>query len=102
MTVTIPKKLQATLWSASLNNLDLERDKTYIIHQIFSHGRMDDILWVLKTYPEKEIKEVFLHHPYKNYDPARFNFIKNYLLDLKKENLNESSYVQNTHRDIRQ
>ena len=30
----IPKSFQGILWSANIKNLDLERDKGYIIHQV--------------------------------------------------------------------
>lgn len=101
MKIVFPKRLQAVLWSANINNLDLEKDQTYIIHQIFSHGRIEDILWLFKTYSREKLNEVFTKHPYKDYRPARFNFIKNYILSIKNKTLDDQYYVRNTPRNIR-
>lgn len=98
---SIPKTLQAVLWSVDIAHLNLEKDKIYIIHQILSYGRMEDIKWVFKTYPKEEIVEVFINHPYKDYTESRFYFAKNYLLSLKDMSLNEKHYVKNIPRDIR-
>ena len=97
----IPKNLQSVLWSQNIASLDIEKDKTYIIHQIFSHGRMEDILWLFTVYPKTELENIFQTHPYKDYDAARFNFVKNYLLRLRNKEINEQRYVKNTPRDIR-
>src|SRR5437016_4170922 len=102
MKKTIPKRLQPVLWSSSIESLDVERDKAYIIHQLFSHGRMEDMLWLFETYPKDELKEIFADHPYKDYDAARFNFVKKYLLGLNERDLNEKRYVKNTPRDLGQ
>ena len=96
----VPKELQSVLWSQNIDDLDKIKDKNYIIHQILSYGRMDDILWLFTTYSKSEIKETFITHPYKDYDTARFHFIKKYILSIK-EPLNNQLYVKNTPRDIR-
>lgn len=96
----IPKRLQAVLWSTDVKLLDLERDKGYIIHQIFSYGRLEDIQWVFKTYPKEEIKRVFINRPYKDYWPSRFHFVKQYLLGLTRYPLDERLYVKNTPRRL--
>lgn len=96
-----PKWLQGTLWSCSVGLLDIAKDKNYIIHQIFAYGTLEEILWLFKTYPKKTLVKVFTAVSYKDYLASRFNFIKNYLLGLKKLNINEDHYVKNTPRDIR-
>lgn len=95
----IPKRLQPILWSVDVRHLDIERDKGYIIHQIFAYGRMEDILWVFKTYPKKEIIEVF-KTPYKDYFQARFHFVKNFLLGLTSWRPDQRLYVKNIPRAI--
>lgn len=101
MNIKLPSILQRVLWSSDVNKLHTDTDKTYIIHQIFSHGRMKEIRWLFETYTKKDIIAVFTKTPYKDYDPARFYFVKNYLLHLKSSELNERLYVKNTPRDIR-
>ncbi|MDO8609757.1 MAG: hypothetical protein Q7R95_04360 [bacterium] len=95
----IPKKLQSTLWSVNVNNLDLEKDKTYIIHQIFSYGSLEEIKWVMNSYSKTEIKDVFTQ-PYKDYKRSRFYFIKDALLQLSNWLPDERYYVKNTSRII--
>ena len=96
MNQAIPKRLQGVLWSSDITSLDIERDKIYIIHQTLSHGRMEDILWLFEVYAKDDIRDVFAEHPYKDYDAARFHFVKNYLLGLKDREFNERHYVKNT------
>ena len=98
---TIPQSLQSVLWSADVNRLDPEKDKSYIIHQILAYGSLEDIFWVFRNYPKNEIMRTFLTHPYKDYRAPRFYFVKNYLLNLKRKSMNEKRYVKNIPRDIR-
>ena len=63
----VPDSLQGILWSKSVKNLDLERDKVYIIHQILSYGNLRQIRWLFKTYGLREIREIFLKYPKKIY-----------------------------------
>lgn len=98
---SIPNRLQAILWSQDVYSLDLEKDKIYIIHQILSHGNIDDIVWLFKKYRKNDILGVFIKHPYKDYAPSRFSFIKKMVLFLKDYPLNPKRYVKNIPRDIR-
>jgi hypothetical protein len=95
-----PPFLQGTLWLSDLNLLDIEKDKNYIIHQIFSHGGMEEIWWVMRTYGYDIIRTTFKTTPYKDYPAPRFNFIKNYLLQLQSTPLDERNYVKNIPRNL--
>ena|SRR3989339_1776479 len=95
----LPKQLQSVLWSANTDNLDLEKDKYYIIHQILSYGRLADILWLLDNYPRKIINEVFMVS-FKDYARPRFYFVKDAVLGLKQWHPNEKYYVKNISRNI--
>ena len=68
MRQAIPQRLQSILWSSDVSKLDSDKNKTYIIHQILSHGRMEDILWIFSIYPKKIIQESFINHPFKEYE----------------------------------
>lgn len=96
----IPQKLQSVLWSTDVKLLDKDRDKNYIIHQILSYGILDEIRWLLETYTKKDIIHVFANVPYKDYDAARFYFVKNHLLNLKQQLLDEMLYVKNIPRHL--
>lgn len=89
------------MWSSNIENLDLNRDRAYIIHQILSYGDMDAVLWLLKAYKLSNIIKVFTTTPFKDYRKARFYFIKNILLHLENKGMDELLYVKNIPRDIR-
>ena len=94
----VPKQLQSILWSTDVKLLDLDKHKNYIIHQVLSYGRLEEIRWLFKTYSKKTIQRVFTLAPYKDYNVVRFHFVKDYLLDLKHYSLDERRYVKNTPR----
>ncbi len=96
----IPKELQPILWSVNVKNLDLKKDKIYIIHQILTYGRWEDIKWLFHIYPKEIIKEVFISYPQKIYTPSAFNFVKNILLEINRK-LPVYKYDKNFPRHIR-
>lgn len=96
----IPKKFQGILWSVNTDNLDLKRDRYYIIHQMLIYGGFGDLKWLFKHYSRKEITKVFLK-AYKNYPKNVFYFVKNYILNLKNIDLDEDDYVTSIHGPIR-
>lgn len=97
----LPKTLQSVLWSVNINQLDVERDKYYIIHQVFIYGDFTDLKWLFNTYSKKELIETFLV-PYKNYPRTVFYFVKNFILGLKNILLDEDDYVTSIHGPVRQ
>ncbi len=98
----IPKNLQGVLWSVDTNKLDREKNKIYIINQILAYGTWEHLRWLFKTYSKKEVKDVFLNHPEKDYTKPAFNFVKNILLGLEKTNLDLRYYDRSLPRYIRQ
>jgi hypothetical protein len=95
-----PSNLQHVLWSVNTELLDIDSDKQYIIHQIFSHGSFEDFRWLFQTYPFSDIVSVFTGVPYKDYPSARFHFVKNILLGLSDSPLDTRHYVKNIPRDL--
>lgn len=90
---TIPSNLQGILWSVNVKNLDIEKDKVYIIHQVLSYGTLEQIRWLFKVYSKREIKRVFEVFPMKVYNFPTFNFIKNIVLGLKEKPFSPKDYV---------
>lgn len=90
--------LQGILWSKNIRNIDLEKDKIYIIHQVLSYGNLNQIKWLFKIYKPEEIRGVFLKHPKRIYSAPVFHFIKNFILDLRKKRLFEEKYVKTSLR----
>ena len=97
-----PKSLQGFLWSTNVNLLDLDRDKSYIIHQILLYGRFVELRWLLSTYSKQEILNTFIKKPIKMYPKDMYIFIKNHLLQLTHIHLNEDNYVTSISGPIRQ
>lgn len=95
-----PKQLQALLWSANVLHVDIQKDKGYIIHQILSHGTLVHIRWLLDTYKKTDIRDIFQQFPYKDYRLSRFHFVKNMLLNLDTQLMDERRYVKNIPRAI--
>ena len=81
------------MWSVDVKNLDLEKDKTYIIHQVLMYGDLNEISWLFKVYGENEIRKVFEKFPMKIYNRQSFNFIKNIILGLKARSISSEKYV---------
>lgn len=100
-TTKIPKKFQGLLWSVDVGQLDLEKDKWYIIHQFLIYGFFEELKWLFKNYSKKEIIKVFVATPSKNYPDFIYHFVKNYLLGLKNINLDENDYVTSIHKVVK-
>ena len=79
----IPRNLQGVLWSTPINELDLDKHKSYIIHQILMYGDFSHIQWLFNTYSKKQIQKVFLEKPQKIYTKPALNYISKYILELK-------------------
>ena len=85
--------MQGLLWSKDIDDINLKEDKVYVIHQILSYGNLNQIKWLFKIYPARDIKEIFLRSPQKIYLPSVFNFVKKFILNINK-NLSETDYVK--------
>ena len=96
----IPVNLKGVLWSRNIKKLDFDNDRHYIIHQVLNYGDLSDIKWLFKIYSRQTIKNCFIRQPSKNYNRATFNFVKNYLLNIKKKLL-INDYLKFTPRIIR-
>lgn len=95
----IPPRLQSILWSCSINNLRLDADKTYIIHQVLAYGDLKDLKWLFTVYPQSTIEQIFTSVPYKDYRRSRYYFVKDFILGTRQPTLSESAYVKNIPRN---
>lgn len=87
-------QLQPILWSVNVQNIDPQKNKNYIIHQVLSYGDLKQIRSLLHVYSLREVEQVFMKFPKKLYQPAVFHFIKNFILRLKNKKLDERKYVK--------
>ena len=89
----LPENLKGILWSKNINNINLENDKIYIIHQVLSFGDIEEIKWLFKNYTLDEIKMVFINIPKRIYTRPVFLFVKEYILKINT-GLDEKKYVK--------
>src|SRR3989344_4411008 len=94
----VPKRLQGVLWSRSIEGIDVEKDKNYIVHQILAYGTCEDLRWLFATYDKSEIRDIFTKYPQKDYVMPAFKFVKNILLGIKESNLDAARYDRNAPR----
>lgn len=90
----VPKSLQPYLWSVPVKDLDTERDRVYIIHQLLSYGDIAALRWLFATYSKEVIRRVFASHPKRIYPPPVFYFVKNFILGLENKKLAARDYVK--------
>lgn len=94
MIKTIPRNFQGILWSKKVENLDLEKDKNYLVHQILAYGSLKEIKWLFKVFPKKTVVKTFIEFSKKTYSPPAFNFVKNFILGLKDKKIKQKDYVK--------
>lgn len=56
MTKSLPKKFQSIFPSISFKQLNLNKDRSYIIHQLLAFGELEYWRYLSKTYPLKTLK----------------------------------------------
>lgn len=94
MTTKIPQRFQAFLWSQNISNLNINKNKIYIIHQLLAYGGLDEYLWLFKTYGKNIVRKVFATHPEKDYyNHDYFNFIKLRILNIN-DDMDERYYCK--------
>jgi len=91
--IKIPNNLQGILWSTPIEKLNVDKHKSYIIHQVLMYGDFDQIRWLFKTYSKKQIVDIFLHKPQKVYTKEAFNYVNKFILGLKDRQLPIDKYV---------
>ena len=97
----IPKNLQGVLWSKNVSNLNLEKDKNYIIHQILAYGNWEHLIWLLDKYKLNQVRKVFIEHPAKDYNERSFNFVQKLLLKIPDSVIDKRYYVKTFPRVIK-
>lgn len=49
---------QSLFWDTNPDKIDLKKNARYVIERILDYGQPDEVGWLFKTYPKKEIKQV--------------------------------------------
>ncbi|MFZ5376357.1 MAG: DUF6922 domain-containing protein [Patescibacteria group bacterium] len=90
---SLPRSAQKIFWSCDFSQLDKEKHREYIIHQVLQYGDLNDFKWLEKIYSLTKIKNTFVNRPRSTYQPQTFNFVKNYLLKIS-DSIDKENYVK--------
>lgn len=88
---TLNKISKGIFWDTEYNNLDINKNKKYIIHRVLSLGTMDDLRELFKIYPKSLIKNEFRKPVLGIYSPNILKFCQ-FILGVNK--LDNSKYVR--------
>ena len=69
--------------------LDTNKNKKHIIERILSFGDVEDLVWMMKKYDKKEIKEIFINS--RRLDKKSVNFWQYYFSIKDKKWLKNQS-----------
>ena len=92
MLKSFPQSAKQIFWSCNPQDLDKNKHREYIIHQVLQYGDLSDYLWLMTLYSAVEIKNTFINNPRATYQPKTYNFVKNYLLKIS-DALPKENYV---------
>lgn len=94
-----PAVLQAVLKSTAIEDLDLQKNKAYIVHQILALGTWEQIAWMLKYYGVDTVRDTFQTQPMKLYSPEALHFSQ-LILDVSETQIRSDHYDKTSPRDI--
>ena len=72
---SIPEKFKPIFWDTSFEELDMEKNKLYIISRMYCYGGMEGIWWVEHFYPEEDLIEAAKKQ--RDLNPIVANHLKN-------------------------
>jgi len=87
---------QATVWSKSIDKLDKNGDKEYIVNQVLMYGNFEEIKDLKESYGVDEIRKIFIEKPSQIYTKPAFNLIKNIILKIDA-NLDSGRYIKSVY-----
>lgn len=80
----MPKELKKYFWDVNFEELDIRKNKRYIIARLYCYGDIKAIKWIKETYSDDDIKDVALNC--RNLKPLVANYLRQQY-NLKKENM---------------
>lgn len=54
----LPTAFNKYFWDVSLDNIDLQKNSSYIAERLLEYGDFEEVAWLLKTYGKEFIKKV--------------------------------------------
>lgn len=80
----MPVELKKYFWDTNFEELDIEKNKRYIISRIYCYGDLKEIKWLYNTYSEEDIKDTAKNS--RNLKPIVANYLRQ-KFKLKKEEM---------------
>lgn len=80
----MPIELKQYFWDVNFEELDIKKQKKYIISRLYCYGDLKAIKWVKSTYTQEEIREVAIKS--RNLKPIVANYLRQQF-GLKKEEM---------------
>lgn len=80
----IPSELYKCFWDSNPSDLDLIKNKGYIIPRLLQYGGYEGFMFVIKNYTYEELKEVAKTS--RNFAPKQAYFLMNYF-NFKKSDM---------------
>ncbi len=90
MTATFPFS-QYLFWDAQVEDIDLQKNKRYVIERVMTRGKMEDFKMLLTLYSREEIKEELKKS--KELDPKTRHFCSWYF-DIPENELHAPSFYR--------
>ncbi len=91
---SIPESLKGVLWSKDIRNIDLAKDKVYLINQVLMYGNLDHLRWLFRIYSKVEVTKIFLESPLPIYTKPAFKFINDFILGIRSGLPDPRRYVK--------
>ena len=71
----IPEKFRVVFWDTDFEQLDIEKNKEFIISRMYCKGGISGIMWVERTYSYHDIKQAAVNR--RDLNPIVANHLKN-------------------------
>ena len=80
----MPGELKKYFWDTKFEELDIKKNKRYIISRLYCYGDLKAIRWVNNTYSREDIKKVAIKR--RDLKPIVANYLRQQF-NLKKEEM---------------
>lgn len=88
----MPEELKPYFWDTKFEELDIKKNKRYIISRLYCYGDLKAIEWLKNTYEDKDIIDVAKNS--RNLKPIVANYLRQQF-KLKKEEMAYYRWVEN-------
>lgn len=80
----MPDDLKKYFWDTKFDELDIRKNKRYIISRLYCYGNLKAIKWIKATYSKEDIKEVAIKS--RDLKPLVANYLRQQF-NLEKEEM---------------